>query len=315
MSRLRIVALLFTALVTACSPAVTVLPTPTSTQSPLVPSWTTAPSATFTPEPPTATLPLPSPEPSSTQTLTPSATPATPLPTLFIPTASLTNLPLPAAQSSAIQFYTPGPLSQVTSPVRFFGYAVPGYNSKGLIELYGEDGSVLDSEVLQLNTVYRWAFFNWSLSFQARGAGELGRLSLSTRDQYGRLTAVQSLHLLLFPDGNEIINPPGSLAERCLLIAPLPGKRLSGGIVPVEGEMQAYNSLPLTVELVGRDGSILASQLVAVPSGQVGKAFAFRVEIPYIVTRSTPVLLTVRQADDRIPGTLYLYTQEITLNP
>ncbi len=206
-------------------------------------------------------------------------------------------------------------MSQVTSPVHFYGYAVPGYNDKGLIQLHGEDGSLLASEVLQLNTAYKWAFFSWSLPFEVRGAGELGRLSLSTRDQYGRLTALQSVHLLLLPDGFEIINPPGSLAERCVIESPVAGKRISGGTVTVSGEMQPYNSLPLVVELVARDGSSLGTSLVSIGSGQVGTFIAFQVDIPYSVTTYTPVLLTVYQNDDRIGGTMYLYSQEIYLNP
>jgi hypothetical protein len=171
-------------------------------------------------------------------------------------------------QSAAIQFYLPGPMSRVTSPVTFAGYAVPGFYHKGLIELYGEDGSLLASEILQLNTDYKWAYFSWSLSFEARGAGELGRLSLSTRDQYARLTAVQSVHLLLLPDGGEIINPSGSLMERCVITAPIAGKRISGGTVSVSGEMQPYNDLPLVVELIDRNGTSLGSVLVPILPGQ-----------------------------------------------
>jgi hypothetical protein len=237
------------------------------------------------------------------------------LPTLTNPTAPATSFPPPEAQSAAIQFYVPGPMSQVTSPVHFYGYAIPGYNDKGRIQLYGEDGALLDSEVLQLNTAYKWAFFSWSLPFEVRGAGELGRLSLSTRDQYGRLTALQSVHLLLLPNGSEVVNPPGSLAERCVIESPVAGKRISGGNVSVSGEMQPYNSLPLVVELVARDGSSLGSSLVSVNPGQAGTFIAFQVDIPYSVTTYNPVLLTVSQNDDRIGGTMYLYSQEIYLNP
>jgi hypothetical protein len=249
------------------------------------------------------------PEPVQTET------PAPLLPTLANPTVPATSIAPPAAQTGTIQFYKPGPMSRVTTPVTFYGYAVPGYNHKGLIELYGEDGSLLDYEIIQLNTDYKWAFFSWSLAFDVRGAGELGRLSLSTRDQYGRLTAVSSVHLLLLSEGPEIINPADSLAERCVIESPEAGKRVSGGIVQVSGEMQSYNSLPLIVELITREGSSLGSQLVPITPGQEGTYAKFRVDIPYSVQASTTVLLTVRQSDDRIAGTMYLYSQEITLNP
>jgi hypothetical protein len=296
-----------------CIPAATDPPSPTSTEAPATswPSDTAFPSVT--PETPTltasATIPTDTATPGWTETLT------TPLPTLAHPTASPTGFPQPAAQSAAIQFYKPGPLSTIISPLHFYGYAIPGYNHRGVIELTGEDGTVLASEILQLNTDYKWAFFQWHLAFNVRGAGELGRLTLTTRDEYGRLTAVQSLHLLLLPEGLEIINPPGSLAERCVITDPLPGTHITGGTVEVSGEMQPYNEQPLVVELVARDGSSLGTQLVPIAPGQAGAQIRFSVEIPYIVTGYTPVLLSVHQADERIGGTMYLYSQEISLYP
>lgn len=297
----------------ACVPAETTLIAPSATVD--LPTVTLT--ATLTPmlEAPTS---APSPEepfPSPTPELIPTGPTAVSLPTLANPTMQASLVPPPEAQSAAIQLYWPGPMSQVTSPVHFYGYAVPGYHDKGLMELFGEDGTLLESETLQLFTDYQWAFFSWSMPFIARGAGELGRLSLSTRDQYGRLTALQSVHLILLPAGLEIINPPGSLTERCVIESPLAGKRVSGGTVSVSGEMQPYNNQPLVIELVGRDGSSLGSQLVPILPGQEGTYIEFRVDILYSVSTFTPVLLTVRQADERITGTMYLYSQEINLNP
>jgi len=39
------------------------------------------------------------------------------------------------------------------------------------------------------------------------------------------------------------------------------------------------------------------------------------VQIPYSVTKYTSVRLTLRQPDERIGGTFYLYSQEINLSP
>ncbi|MBI4733083.1 MAG: hypothetical protein HY781_13340 [Chloroflexi bacterium] len=311
-SRTSLTCLLLAAL-TACVPAVSTPPAPTASLG--LPTVTQAETATITPELPSPAPPSVDLSPSPTAELLPTEPTMPTLPTLANPTMQATSIPQPETQSGVIQLFTPGPMSQVTSPVHFYGYAVPGYDDKGLIELYGEDGSLLASEILQLNTDYKWAFFSWSLPFDVRGAGELGRLTLSTRDQYGRLTAIQSVHLLLLPDGLEIINPPGSLAERCVIESPEAGKRITGGTVSVSGEMLPFNSLPLIVELVARDGSSLGSQLVSVSPGQEGAYLSFRVDMIYTVTVSTPVLLTVRQSDDRIGGTMYLYSQEIILNP
>jgi hypothetical protein len=297
----------------ACAPAVALTPLPTVTLD--LPTLTPSGTATLTLEEPSPTEPPPDPSPTLTPEPVQTDTPAPLLPTLARATVSPTNAPFVAAQSAAIQFYAPGPMSRVTSPVLFYGYAVPGGKHKGLAELYGEDGRVLASEIMQLNTDYKWAYFAWRLDFEVRGAGELGRLSLSTRDEYGRLTALQSVHLLLLPEGPEIINPSESLAERCVVDFPVPGKRITGGTLSVTGNVQPYNSLPLIVELITTEGTSVGSQLITVSPGQEGKVTLFQVDVPYNVTKYTPVLLTVRQPDDRIQGTMYLYSQEIFLSP
>lgn len=263
---------------------------------------------TATPDPPTST-PSPFIEITSTATYSP------PLPTLAAPTQQATSIPLPETAAAAIQFYSPGPLSRVTSPVKFYGYSISGYGSRGVIELFGEDGTLLADELLQLNTAFKWAFFYWKLDFEARGAGELGRLSLSTRDQYGRLTALQSVHLILLPNSIEIINPPGDLSERCIIDAPLPGKYIRGGTVSVSGVMRPYNDSPLIVELVGRDGTVVGSQLVPIPPQSAGSYVPFTVDIVYTISSYISALLQVSQMDDRIGGMMYLYSQEVYLNP
>ena len=163
-----------------------------------------------------------------------------------------------------IQFLGPGPLSKIVSPVRVYGYAVPGYHNKGTLELYGEDGHLLASQLLQLNTPYKWANFYWEMSFDINSVGELGRLTLSTQDEYGRVNAVNSVHLLLLSEGSSIINQPGNLKERCVIEQPAAGQRLAGGVLTVVGKMRPYNNLPLTVELVGRDGSVIGTQTVPI---------------------------------------------------
>lgn len=306
------------AALTACLPATPPPAEPTRTAdlpavSPAQPSPQPL-AASLTPEIVSPTPPPLEATPTFPPVPTDTATPSTPLPSLAPPTAQPTSVPQPEAGSSAIQFYSPGPLSRVTSPVAFYGYAIPGHNNKGVIELIGEDGSLLASELLQLNTSYKWAFFSWSLPFETRGAGELARLTLTTRDEHGRLTAVQSVHLILLPGGLEVINPPDDLSERCVIESPVAGKRISGGTVSVSGEMRPYNSLPLVVELVASDGSVLASQLVPIQPNH-GYYVPFQAVLAYSVSEYTPVLLTVSQPDDRIGGTMYLYSQEINLNP
>jgi hypothetical protein len=311
----------FLVILAACAPiSATSLQIPTGTSPSIItltPPEISSPTplnVTPTEIPPTLTVQISSPtlEESSEPTLEDAIQPT---PTL-IPqtTAASTAVPQPSSDASAIQLYSPGPQSKIVSPLVVYGYAVPGYHNKGRIDLFGEDGRLLASEILQLNTAYKWAYFYWPLPFKISSAGELARLSLSTQDQYGRVTAVNSVHVLLLPEGESIVNPPGDLSERCMLDRPIAGKQYSGGMLEISGKMLPYNDLPIKVELITRDGSVTNSQLI--PIARFGTDFvAFRVDISYSLLRGEWELLTVSQYDDRIGGLMYLYSQEIYLNP
>jgi hypothetical protein len=238
------------------------------------------------------------------------------IPTLNLPpTLAATAIPKPSSDSGVIQFLGPGPLSKVVSPMKVYGYAVPGHDDKGTLELYGEDGHLLASQLLQLYTPYKWASFAWVMSFDIHSLGELGRLTLSTQDNYGRVNAVNSVHLLLLAEGTSIINQPGDLRERCVISLPAAGQRLSGGVLTVSGKMRPFNNLPLTLELVGRDGSVIGTQSVPISTIPNDDGVPFRVDMHYSISNTTWALLSVRQNDDRIGGLMYLYSQEVLLNP
>lgn len=313
-------------LLTACAPVAatttpSLLPPLTSTALPNTPVAsavlaTRAVSISPTPEISTRTLTTASPTliPSITFEPTIVETPQ-PVPTLNpVSTTSATAMPQPSAGSAMIQIFGPGPLSKVVSPLEIYGYAVPGFDDKGRVDLYGEDGRLLASQLLQLNTAYKWAYFYGTLSFDTSAAGELGRLTMSTQDQYGRINALYSVHLLLLPEGFSIIYPPGDLRERCVIDQPVAGRHLSGGVLTVSGKMLPFNNLPLTVELIGRDGNVANSQLV--PISPVGDNYVpFHVDMPYSLTSGKWELLVVSQFDDRVGGLMYLYSQEIYLSP
>ncbi len=309
----------------ACSPvAATQLLDPTETvQLPEASKSVTMPMATIQPSQtieipaatlaPTGKLTTNTAEPAPEETIeeTPQVIPT------FIQqeTVESTSIPLPAADASAIQLYSPGPQSKIVSPLAIYGYAIPGFNHKGRVDLFGEDGRLVASEILQLNTSYKWAYFYWEMDFNINSVGELGRLSMSTQDQYGRTTSVYSVHVLLLPEGASIINPPGDdLRERCVVMEPATGQKVKGGMLTVSGTMLPFNELPLTVQLVGRDGIALSSQLVPLPKSD-GKPAEFRIDIPYVLSNSTWELLSISQFDDRIGGLMYLYSREIFLNP
>ena len=306
-------------LLPACVPATpTLLPTLAHLPNTLVPTPLPIPTATTslpTLELDSPTLPEASPTPESTSESISTET-LLPLPTLNLPpTQAATAIPKPSADSGVIQFLSPGPLSRIVSPFIVYGYAVPGHNSQGSLELYGENGHILSSKLVPLYNPFKWANFYWEMSFNINYVGELGRLSLSTQDDYGRLNAVNSIHLLLLREGTSIINQPGNLKEPCVIIQPAAGQGVSGGVLTVSGKMRPFNNLPLTLELVGRDGTVIGTQVVAIATTPNNDAVPFRVDMDYRISKGTWALLSLRQNDDRIGGLMYLYSREIFLNP
>ncbi len=260
------------------------------------------------PEPtPDVFAPSPSPLPTETATWTP--------PPFFPPTATATPLPTPALAEAAIQINIPGPLSKVTSPIYVRGYVIPGYNNRVRVELFGEDGRLLARQVTPVYTSFTWAYLSVDLRFEIGAAGELGRLSVSTEDRFGRLQALHSVHLLLLSEGEDQINPPEPPRERCLLSWPLPGGQVSGSILLVEGYFRPLNRQPLVIELVSESGNVIATRLVSVEPAPDDSYVPFAVDVPYLIEAPMWARLVVRQSDDRIPGTMYLYSQEIALYP
>ncbi|MEO0248688.1 MAG: hypothetical protein ABIN58_03920 [candidate division WOR-3 bacterium] len=160
----------------------------------------------------------------------------------------------------------------------------------------------------------RWSFVIWKLPFEVRGLGELGRLTVSTQDSYGRLTSLYSLHLLLLAEGDSILTPPDTPNERCILETPAARQSVSGGSVPVSGRMRPFNDQPVVVELIAQDQTLLGSQEINVPIAPDGGYVPFHVDVPYTINRGMWALLVLRQADHRIPGLMYLYSQEIFLS-
>jgi hypothetical protein len=240
---------------------------------------------------------------------------AIPLSTLSALTPSETALPQPKADSGAIQILTPGPLSKVVSPIQLRTYVIPGYDHKATIELYGEDGALLVREIVLLPYGLTWSYYYQEIPFEVKAEGELGRLTISTEDEYGRTVATNSVHLLLLADGTEEINPPGNVNERCVLNFPTAGSVVKGGRLTVGGSMRPFNSLPVVLQLVARNKLVLGNRLVNVTPTSDDRYVPFSTDIPYSVSIDTLVLLTVSQADDRISGPMYLFSQEILLTP
>jgi len=232
------------------------------------------------------------------------------------PPATPTFTPQPHVPYAKIQFLEPGPMSKIVSPVKFQMTILAGESGIVQIDLLGEDGRLLYRIIERISPDLGGIFYNSRIPFEIRATAETGLIQVSTKDQYGRMQALNSYPVILLSSGTNEITPIGNLIyERCVLFEP-PARdaTVSGGTLTVKGHMWPYNKQYLVLDLVTPDGKIAGSRIVNM-NGVDPQDFS--TTIPYKVT--TPILarLTVRQLDfdfiDNLP--IYVYTQEILLNP
>lgn len=251
--------------------------------------------------------------PTQTETATPTITPTptqTPSPT---PTASLTPTPGPVAPLPAIRILSPGPISKVVSPIVLKAYIQPGANNRYQIELLGEDGRLLGREILR-HQIYltEGVYTNIKIPFETRAAAELGRLQISTQDEFGRPLETTSVHLLLLSVGTNDINIGDNEYARSFFYYPQPDDDIYGGTLPLIGEIQPYNDNSITFELLSEEGKTLGLRVISITAGERA---VFETSIPYDVNEITSARLVIRQADKDFVGSVYLHSQLVILHP
>jgi len=249
-----------------------------------------------------AALPTSTIEP--TEPPTPTLSP-TPLPT-FTPTA------IPEHRRAAIQILAPGPMSRVISPIQLKMDVIAGDSSTVQIDLFGEDGRLLVRELRRVLPNQSGTYEFIKIPFEIPGAGELGRVTVSTTDKAGRVIALNSVHVLLLASGGNEIYPAGNPAESVGVFTPRLSEPVFGGVLNVRGDVWPFNLQPVILELLDSEGKSMGLGVVTVDTVNPQ---LFETTIPYKVNEPTPALLSIRQDDDRIAGLFYVYSQEILLNP
>jgi len=249
--------------------------------------------------PPTATFtPLP-------DTPTPSLTP-TPLPT-FTPT------PPPQIPLAPIRILSPGPMSRVVSPIVVKTELIPGADGKFRIELIGKDGAILARELIHLvSYLPTGAYITQKLSFEIRGDAELARLQIITEDEYGRIQAQTSEHVLLLSLGENQLNIPDAPEARCFLSSPRANEDIHAGTLSFRGEFVPFNESPLVVELLDEAGKPLATKILYM-DGMTRQPISGT--LTYTAEETIHARIVVRQADDEIPGLMQVCTQPVILHP
>ncbi len=251
--------------------------------------------------------------PSATPTisLTPSLTP-TPTDTLTpAPTDTLT--PSPSAPLAQIRIYSPGPMSKVTSPLNLHMQIVAGSSELVQIDLQGEDGRLLARNLERAKVWPAGYVISVRIPFEVHAAAEVGRITVSTKDAAGRVQAQLATRVLLLSVGSDEITPEGDLSERVVFYSPPAEDAVAtGGVVDVQGRFLPFNDQPVVLELQDSEGKTVGLRVLDFigTDEQI-----FRTTVPYKVTEPTLARLVLRQDDDHLAGQVYVYSQEITLNP
>lgn len=251
------------------------------------------------------------PSPIPTESLTPSITP-TPTDTLTpAPTDTLT--PSPSPPKSQIRIEIPGPMSKVTSPVSLRMQVVSGSSELVQVDLQGEDGRLLARKLERVPSWPGGYYVSLKLPFEILAAAEVGRITVSTKDEAGRVQSQLGMRVLLLSIGTDEITPESDPAERAMFYAP---PRRNGvaedGVVDVRGRFLPFNDQPVILELLGPEGKTLGLRVL--DFNGTGEQL-FTTTIPYKVSEPTLARLVLRQEDERLDGLIYLYSQEILLNP
>ncbi len=248
-------------------------------------------------------------DPSATFTATETNLPPSITPT---ETPTETPTPLPSARSAQIQFQAPGPMSKVTSPLHLRMLVVSGGSRLVQIDLQGEDGRLLARTLKRVPRETGGYYVSLKIPFEVRAAAELGRLTVSTKDEEGRLQSLAAEHVLLLSVGEPEITPAVDPAERLVLYSPSSNAVATGGILFIEGRYQPLNTQPVVLELLDPEGNTVGLRVLEFDGSDSQE---FSTSIPYKISEPTEARLVIRQDDTRLAGLMYWYSQLVSLLP
>lgn len=252
-----------------------------------------------------------------------------------IPTATVTPLP-PVSRTAVpsvtptlaagftefaqIRYLSPGPMSSLTSPFILQAIIAAGESDRIQVDLLGEDGRVLSRFLQKLTRNPLGIFQRFEFEYEIRAVSEAGYIRISTKDDFGRMQALNTMPVLLYSIGTAQVNPPGNfIYERIAMDGFREKQEFFGGEVTLKGRIWPYHDQPFVVELVTTDGKPISTRILAMNGIDTQP---FETVLPYTVTGPTPARLTFRQdnpllvvEDPELGKLVYLYTIEVILNP
>lgn len=228
--------------------------------------------------------------------------------------ASTTPLP----QMAKMRITKPGPYSKLSSPIQMEALINSGDDGLVYVDLIGEDGRLMVSEVLDFRNYDAKNFYiSPEIPFQINSAAELARLVVYTRDMFGQMISLASVDVLLMQMGGSDLTPPEVELEPYRVDTPREGTLITGGTVSINGSARLVNNNPLIIELIDEKGVVVGSGEVQVSQPSDGITHVpFRVDVPYTVTHRVRVRLAIHQESaTRIPGVVWMTSTILFLEP
>jgi hypothetical protein len=214
---------------------------------------------------------------------------------------------------AAIQINKPGPGSRIASPLEVQILAVAGNSRKIDVSLFGEDGRLLADIIRPVEGHPTGDFLSLKIPFEIRAAAEVGVIQVSTKSISGRLQSLSSVRVLLLSSGASQITPAeNAIYERVTLPNLRPNSDVSGGVLSIQGQYTPYNQQQVILELITDAGQLMSSRVLNVQNLDPQN---IDTTLPYKVSVPTQARLFIHQEDNVLKGPVYIYSQEITLNP
>lgn len=245
-------------------------------------------------------------------TSTASQTPNLPLATSTIFVAENEIYAISIAQ---IQISSPGPKSRLTSPIDLEAQLYPGAAGKARIELFAADGRLLARKtILFTDDLNRANQLQTSIDFEI-ASSSASVLILSTEDQYGRLQALNSVELILLPEGDQVIAPTAEDTDSLQILSPQASAQVSGGTMTITGQARSRPGRALNVQLITREGRVLTFGEVYPHFEQGSQWGEFEIQLNYKVKEATWVQIAITENDPLIPRPIRFSGIEVLLVP
>ncbi len=251
-----------------------------------------------------------------TETLLPTETP---IPSTALPSATPT-FAAGFTDFAEIHFLSPGPMSSLISPINLQTILIAGESEIVQVDLLGEDGRILQRVIERVKRNLAGNYRSFDLDFEIRAVSEKGYIRISSKDDHGRIQALNTMPVLLYSIGPNQINPLGNMIyERVMFEGLEDGDEIRGGVLSLKGRFWPFNDQPVFIELLLPEGKAVSSRVLDFKGIDTE---TFETTLPYKVTEPTLARLSIHQdnleldvSDPDLKKYIYVYTLEVMLYP